>query len=186
MTLFCRAEGPSALQTPCGLYLSPPSLPCVTCHAFPKLGHDQRTQLMRAGPISMNGRCHVTPGQPVRWSSLSHKLLTDWCLSGYLNCRPSSMKVTRVASNVLVEQTMSWEQRRRWAAPGSHTHGQQRTKIATHLTPRCAPSCPVLLRVCVRSTCPCDLRYAIFGAEKCICARVCQCLRWLRMSIFFF
>lgn len=120
----------------------------------------------------MNGRCHVNPGQPVRYSSLSDEPLTDWCLSGYLNSRPLSMKVTRVASNVLVEQTMSWEQ-----DGGEQLQGRTASslsKTATHRTPAVHPF--VLLRVCVRSTCQvCH----IWNREVSMCVFV-----WLRMSSF--
>lgn len=39
--------------------------------------------------------------------SSSPQPVTDCCLSGHLNSRRSSIKVTRVATNVLAEQTMS-------------------------------------------------------------------------------
>lgn len=91
------------------------------------------------------------------------------------------MKVTRVASNVLVEQTMSREQDGGEQRRG-RTHGRQRTKMATHLTRRCAPlqsssGSASDLPVLVTSGMP------HLEQEKCICARVSFAL--VRMSIFF-
>lgn len=133
-SLCLGAEGPSALQTPSDLFLSP-LLPRVTVPTFTytlSLSVEGRRGVGgwvgAHGPISMNGCRHVGPGQPVRYLSSSPQPVTDWCLSGYLNSRRSSIKVTRVATNVLAEQTMSREADGGGQLRGRTKSGERRTR----------------------------------------------------------
>lgn len=81
------------------------------------------------------------PGSASEVRVLIPEPVTDRCLSGYLNSRRSSIKVTRVGTNVLAEQTMSWEadgggQRR------GRTESEERQTQASSKPPRCALPCP--------------------------------------------
>lgn len=98
-------------------------------------------------------------------------------MSGHLNSRRSSIKVTRVATNVLAEQTMSWE-----ADGGGQLWGRMMSGGKANTTssnPRCAlslrgkdePFSPFNLSR--RTTCRPDLRYDIFwNREENGCVRV--------------